>query len=268
MLHAVEHFRHGGIGDVADFIFGVYEVVAAVHVAVVLEGDGSAAYFGVDADGRRVVHGDGEHVVEIADVDFADVFASEPFVVDTGEEGSVGLGGYASVGDGSVVFSFDNGDELEKGGADALKEGVDFFGVACVCAVDAGEGVVVDAVFLKEVETDHDAVEAALAAFIEAIFVVDFAGAVDAEADEEAVLFEEGAPFVVELGSVGLEGVTDTHVWWRVFLLEGDGFPEKIDAHKGGLAALPREVYFFTTGWVAFDVLTCELFEHFVGHSE
>lgn len=136
--------------------------------------------------------------------------------------------------------TLDEGDELEVTRADLFEEAVDFLRVAGVEGVDDGEDVEIDAVALENVEAAQDAREGGLAGAVLPVGVVEAGGAVDAEADEEPVLGQEAAPRVIQEGAVGLKGVVDAFAA-GVPLLKSDDLAEKLDAHKGGLAALPRE---------------------------
>src|SRR5690606_4997234 len=140
----------------------------------------------------------------------------------------------------SVGTAFDDGDELEKRGADAAQETVDIQRLLHALAGDAGERVELDLVFLENLDAAHDGVPGGLAALVHAVTVVDGARAVDAHADEEIVFLEECAPLVVEAGAVGLEGVFDDAAG-AVLFLEGDRAAVELDAHERGLAALPAE---------------------------
>ena len=71
--------------------------------------------------------------------------------------------------------------------------------------------------------------------------VVTRARAVDAEADEEAVLLEEGAPGVVDEEAVGLTGLLNPLAGLLVLFDERDGLLEELELHQGRLAALPGD---------------------------
>ena len=53
LLGAVDHFGKRLLAKVAELVLRVNEVVAAVEIAVVLDGEGVAAGFGVDSDAAR-----------------------------------------------------------------------------------------------------------------------------------------------------------------------------------------------------------------------
>ena len=118
--------------------------------------------------------------------------------------------------------------------------------------------------FLQQLQAAHDFVERRLLAFVDAIGVVHFRGAIDGEADEEIVRGEEFAPFVVEQRAVGLDGVGNDFTA-REFFLERDDFAEKIDAEQGGFAALPGEIDF--GDGLAMDVLADVFLQHRVAHA-
>ena len=79
--------------------------------------------------------------------------------------------------------------------------------VVLVGGVDRAQDVEVDPVAAQVPPAVHHQVEGALAAAVDAIGVVELARTVDAQADQEVVLLEEGAPLVVEQDAVGLERV-------------------------------------------------------------
>ena len=58
LLGGGDHVAEGLVHDVAEFEFGVDEVVAGVEVAVVFEGEAFAAGFGEDAEGGGEAHFD------------------------------------------------------------------------------------------------------------------------------------------------------------------------------------------------------------------
>lgn len=166
------------------------------------------------------------------------------------------------------LFVLDDRDELHEGGAERFEEVVHGGAVVGVVVMKHGECVEFDFVFFEDFEAAHDIVERSLAALVVAMLVVDFFGAVDGDADEEVVLFEEGAPFVIELGGVCLESVGDGGTRAGVFLLEVDDVLEEVEAHECGFAALPGEVDFFGVEGLSVDVLGDVLLEDGIGHTE
>ncbi len=158
----------------------------------------------------------------------------------------------------------DDGDELHVLAADFLEEAVDFEGLFGGFAVEAGECVEADLAGLEGCDAAHDFVEGGGAFLVDAVGVVEVAGAVDADADEEVVLLEEVGPFGVEQGGVCLEGVFDG-LAVGVLGLEGDGLAEEFDAEQGGLAALPCEAD--VGRGLGLDVLADVVFEQLGGHA-
>ena len=90
----------------------------------------------------------------------------------------------------------------------------------------------------------HDEVERALPLAVAPVGVVQLARPVDAEADQEVVLLEEGAPGVVEQDAVGLEGLLNRLPGLAVFFDEFDGALEEFELHQRRLAALPGDRHF------------------------
>jgi len=109
--------------------------------------------------------------------------------------------------------------------------------------IDGAKNVEVDLMLAKFAPALHHLVKGALAAAINAIGVVDFAGSVDAQADQKIVFLEERAPFVVKKDAIGLKGVFHCLLWPTVFFDELDGAPEELDFHQRRLAPLPRHGY-------------------------
>ncbi len=87
----------------------------------------------------------------------------------------------------------------------------------------------------------HYLVEGAAARVVFSVVIVEFFGAVDADADEEFVFVEKSAPFVVEQDGIGLEGVGDLEAGLAVFFLQFDCPFVKVEAHQCRFTPLPRK---------------------------
>ena len=72
-----------------------------------------------------------------------------------------------------------------------------------------------------------------LSLFIDAVGIVEFGRAVDAQADEELIFDQEFAPRVVEQRAVGLEGIMDFFAV-GVFFLEPDRLAKKLTPRSVG----------------------------------
>ena len=137
--------------------------------------------------------------------------------------------------------ALDDRDELHPLRAQLVaEEAIDRAAVFLVGGVDRAQDVEFDAVLSQVPPALHHPVEGALPAAVDPVGVVDLARAVDAQADQEVVLLEEGAPVVVEQDAVGLEGVLHGLAGPAVLLDELDGAPEELELHQRRLAALPR----------------------------
>jgi hypothetical protein len=95
---------------------------------------------------------------------------------------------------------------------------------------------------------------------------VQLARAVHAEANEDFVLLEEGAPRVVELRAVGLDGVRDLLSRPLVPLHALDRPLEEIEAHESRLATLPADDD--VRACLRLEQLTDVGLEKLVGHPE
>src|SRR6185312_14274340 len=99
---------------------------------------------------------------------------------------------------GFTSYAFDNRDELHVAAADFFQEAVNLKRLPRIMAVHYGKRVEFDAMLFQHVEASDDAVEGRLAAFVYAVAIMQLARTVDREADEEVVLREKFAPFIVQ----------------------------------------------------------------------
>ena len=110
--------------------------------------------------------------------------------------------------DGFGAGALDDGDELHPLRLHLVsEEAIDRAAVMFVSGVDRAQDIEVDSVLAQEPPALHHFVEGASFAAIEPVRVMDLARAVDAQADQEIVLLEKGAPLVIEQDAVGLKGV-------------------------------------------------------------
>ena len=133
-----------------------------------------------------------------------------------------------------------------------------------ILLVKQSKGVELYAVGFASFDGFHYAVECAFAGVVEAVVVVVFFWAVNADADEEIIFGEELTPFVVEEYSVGLETVCDSLARLSVFLFEFYHFFVVVEAHEGWFSALESDV---ADGEAEGDVVTDHCFEDIVGHA-
>jgi hypothetical protein len=81
------------LGDVAEPVCGLDEVIAGVDVAGVLERERQPARLAVHAHATRLAHPVGQRGVEDLHVDLADV-AAHPLLEDVDQEAAVAVGGH------------------------------------------------------------------------------------------------------------------------------------------------------------------------------
>ena len=254
----------GGFVEISQAAGGFDEEVAGEDVAVVLDDDVLVAAGAEGALRVAAVEVVAQEGVEEAD---ADVFGAvgQPAVEEAAEEVGVLLGGNGEGGGGGGDgVEFDAGDELEVTKALVEEEVEEGVGLADVAVVEEDEDIELDAAAAAGGEGGEDAVEGAAAGGVAAVMVVEVAGAVETDAQEELVFGEEGAPGVVEEDGVGLEGVGDGAAGGAVFLLQLDGLAVEVEAQEHRLAALPGEG---VDGQVEGEVVAGEGFEGVEGHA-
>lgn len=107
--------------------------------------------------------------------------------------------------------------------------------------VDDAPSIKGNAVAMQQLHRGENFGEDGLAVFADAVGVVQFRGAVDAEPDQEVVLLEKDSPVVVEQDSVGLQVVLDPLTGLLVSLFRFDDSCEEVKTEPCGLATLPGE---------------------------
>ena len=248
----------------------------------------TAARLGVDAEARRLAHPVRERDVEHLHEDGADV-AAHPLLEHVDEEVAPLLRADRAGGDELALLlverpvaprrprlrpergvgdALDDRDELDEPRPELVaEEAVDLGAAVGVAVVDGAEDVELDAVLDELAPAAHHLVEAALAALVDAVGVVDLARPVDREPDEEVVLLQELAPLVVELRPVRLDRVGDRLFRPAVLLDELDRAAEELDAHQRRLPALPGDRHLLPVG-VRLEQLPDVGLEQVVGHPE
>lgn len=249
---------------VAQPVAGLDVVVAGVHVAVVLHRQGIPALGSVHAQ-AVLPEQRPQRDVEILHEHATDV-AGDPLVEDGGEEPAVLLGGHRPAGhpaarlpvehEGTLgvapprlgdhllprLDALHDGDELDELGPQVVAEvPVHHQGMVGVDGVDRAQHVGVDPVLLQHPQAAHDLVVGAAAGLVHPVVVVEFARAVDADADQELLPGQERTPRVVQQGAVGLDRVL--HLLSRPLepLGQGHGVLEERQATQGGFTALPAD---------------------------
>ena len=129
--------------------------------------------------------------------------------------------------------AFDQGDELDVAGAVPAQEAVDLAGMAHVVGTDHGEGVELDPVALEQGHGLDHPLEAAPAAMVDALGIVELRRTVDAQADQKPLVREEPAPILVQADSVRLQGVPHRDARPRQLALEGDRPAEEVQSGQG-----------------------------------
>ena len=206
-------------------------MIAGVEVAVVLQHRAVSTGWRVNAK-QMAAEVCFERDVEELDVDLPYIVA-DPFLKDVYEKAAIllapdrafrhhvaglrveesllaGLLAPAGIRDLNCFLggALDDWDELNPLGLHLVsEETIDGATVFLIGGVYGTQNVEIDVVPAQLLPTFHHAVEGTPTATVDPVGVVDFAGAVDTEADQKVVLLEELAPVVVEQDAVGLKGV-------------------------------------------------------------
>ena len=283
----LNQFDKRRLGDVAEAVVRIHVVVAGVEVAVVFEREGAAARFAEDADSTARVDPVAERDVEYLHKRTTDV-SGDPFVKNRAQKIAVVAGFHAPFGGGQafrrlplgirrrreveaialgggVGQAFDKRDELDVTRTDVSQVAVNIERAARIVPPHDRERVELDAVLFHAPQRRPDTLERTASRFVHAVRIVDFGGAIEAQAHEEIVFGEEGAPFVVEQRAVGLEGIL-YELAARVAALQRDGLAKKIQPHQCRLAALPSKYDFRHV--LRLDELTHVGFQHLVRHAK
>ena len=128
--------------------------------------------------------------------------------------------------------------------------------------VDDAQNIVVHLMVLQAAQSFQDPLVSGVASLVEAVTIVQLSRSVHAQAHEEAVLFKEATPIIVQESTVCLDRVSDLLRRRRIPFLQLDNPPEKINAQQCGLAALPGEID--DRMRTRFNILTDELLQGFV----
>ena len=154
-------------------------------------------------------------------------------------------------------------------GAEIAQEAIDLLAVNRVLAVNRGQDVERHRVAAEHVDPLHHLVKGRPPCPVAAVTVVDRTRPIDADADQELLPGEEGAPGVVEQHAVGLEGIFDPHARWAMLFLQGYRPLEEVDAEHGWLAALPGKDDLVLAGLhLCRDKVAHIALQHRIGHAE
>jgi len=128
--------------------------------------------------------------------------------------------------------------ELYIAGAYFLEEAVNFKRPLRVCAIDNGESIELNTVLFEYLQTGHHPFKRRILFLIDAVRVVQVAGAVDTQTNKKPVHVQELAPLVIKQRAVSLQGVVDRFPM-GIFGLQCHHLAEEFHSKQGWLASLP-----------------------------
>lgn len=180
---------------------------------------------------------------------------------------AAGLLAPTEVGDSDrlVGGALNDGDELQPLGAHLVaKESIDLASPFLIGGVHSAEDIEFDTMLAEMLPAQHYPVKRALLGAVEAVGVVEFTWAVDAQADQKVVLLEERAPLVIQKNAVGLKSVFHGLPGFAVLLDNLDRTPEEVELHQRRFPSLPRHRY--RRRAVRFQQLTDVGLQRDIGH--
>lgn len=248
LLKGVCKRMHRSLKNVAEQITRFNKVIATVKISVVLQSQTIATCPPENADGSRLAEPAGQGSIEVEHKRPTDV-SFHPFVEDLVQKtpplfrthGAPG-NPITLLGTGLTVRidTFDDRNELYVLSFELVTEKpVDRERMIGVYCIDGAENIELDPVLLQMAGRLQDPLEGAVSALVHAVGIVKLFRAIHAQADEEVVLFEEPAPFVVEKDAICLEGVLDRDSGFPVLFLKFHRVPEEVETHERRLTPLP-----------------------------
>jgi hypothetical protein len=159
----------------------------------------------------------------------------------------------------------DNRDELYVRGIEfPAEETIDIQRAFCIEMVHTGERVERHTGSTQKICSGHHLIEGRRTSFVNTESVVKFARTVDAQSDQEPVLFKKLRPLLFEQDAVSLKIVFDALSGLGVPLLKCDYSLEEVEAAQRRLSTLPGEDDLRAR--IAFDVLAYEKLKYLVSH--
>ena len=237
-----DQFAYGRLQDIPQAMRRLDEVITGVQVAVMFQHQAQAAGLLKDAHiGRQTVpagqggiEGLHEHPAHIP---------PDPLIENLHQEMPKGGGLHRARADQAArpwLLPLDDRDELDETGLQCVPEKAIYLqGLAFIGSVHGAQDVRVHLMFLQQLPGALHLVETALTAFIHPVGVVHCARPVHAQPDQEGMLFEEGAPCLVQPGAVGLQAVGNLLARPFIAVDQGHRALEEIRPHQGRFAALP-----------------------------
>jgi len=216
----IHEFCNGICHDITEQVVPVNKMVTGIDVPVMFDHHCLTASGGENANPMWFPVPVRKRCIKMLDIDLCNI-VSHPLIKDTVQEPAIlsrqdGPGGNFP----GFFISCNNRDELDKPGSDLVtEEPVDLTRVIAVGTVYRAENIILHPVLLQEREPAHHPVKRPFSGMVFTKGVMEFPWTIDTDPDKELVLPEELAPFVIEEGPVGLEGISDYPAGFAIFFL-------------------------------------------------
>ena len=276
LLRAIHHFVERLVVEIAQPMLGKHEMVARIHIAVILHHARMAAFLGQRADTRRHAHPVGQSGIEKLNEIVAHIMVHPrieqlakkvpPLLRRNREIGRRAAHLCASCQREAVVtrhHALHHGRELDVVAADGFKKIVEsqrFFGIEMV---DHGQRVPFHPMLVEQTNAAHHLPKRGSPGSRAPIGIVEILPAIDGYAHQKVIFFEKLAPFIGQQRAIGLNGIVDLSPL-RITLLQRQRPPIKRDGAHQRLAAMPGEKDLRRE--LRLDILLDEALEQRVAH--
>jgi hypothetical protein len=222
--------------DVSQKPVAGYEKIAGIEVAVIFHDQVTSALRAIHAAFRNLPDPVLEEVIEQPDAHIR-VSVPEPLVEETAQELSIGLR-FHREGRHARIVCLQTGNELKIMESVFHQEMIDFIGMKHRVVVDHGEDIELRAVCFQPSAGIHNQAVHAFSFSGEAVQVVQFPGAVEADTHQKAAFGKKLRPGIIDENGIGLNGIGDDLSRPDVLLLDFEHPLKEIKPHEHGFAAL------------------------------
>ncbi len=275
---AIHHRRDTLLPDIAQAILGEDKMVAAVHIAIVLNHGAVAAHRRHRADTRHLSDPAGQRSIKELHEDASHILPHPLIEYPAGEmrellrrrrelrQRRVVL---CHVGQMAAVRmrqqSLRDGRELDILATVLLVEMIDIQRIVRIKVVDDAHRIPFHAVFAQQLDAAHHFVERGLSRARPPVFIMELLRPVYGDTDEPMVLSEEGTPLIRQQRAISLQAVVNLPPA-RIAALQCQHLLVETQRTHQRFAAMPREQHLRSR--LCLDVLTDEGLQRLIAHEE